>query len=59
MTDQIALIPIAEQMPSVILSLVWNEARASPALDLFREVAREIYDGSRLLASAGGARPPA
>lgn len=53
MTDQIALIPIAEEMPSVILSLVWNEARPSPAVDLFRDVAREIYDGSGLLQPAG------
>lgn len=51
MTDQIALIPIVEQMPSVILSLVWNEARASPAVELFRQVARETFDGSSLLPS--------
>ena len=49
MTDQIALIPIAEEMPSVILSLVWNEARSSPVVDLFRGVAREMYDTAGLL----------
>ncbi len=48
MTDQLALIPIAEEMPSVILSLVWNEARVSQVVDLFRSVAREMYDASGL-----------
>jgi DNA-binding transcriptional LysR family regulator len=48
MTGQIALIPIAEEMPRVILSLVWNEARQSPIVDLFRQLAGETYDAKKL-----------
>jgi LysR family transcriptional regulator, benzoate and cis,cis-muconate-responsive activator of ben and cat genes len=48
MTGQIALIPIAEEMPRVILSLVWNEARQSPIVDLFRQLAGETYDSKKL-----------
>ena len=42
-TDQLAMIPIAQGMPSVILSLVWDDAKQSPLVELFRQVAKESY----------------
>jgi hypothetical protein len=37
------MIPIAQGMPSVILSLVWDDAKQSPLVELFRQVAKESY----------------
>lgn len=42
-TDQIRLLPIAEDMPSVVLSLVWRPERATPVVDRFREVAADMF----------------
>jgi DNA-binding transcriptional LysR family regulator len=42
-TDRVALLPIAEDMPPVILSAVWNRQRPAPVVDLFRKVVREVF----------------
>ncbi|MBB3459405.1 DNA-binding transcriptional LysR family regulator [Rhizobium sp. BK313] len=42
-TDGVAVIPFAEEMPPVILSLVWNKERDSNAGEQFREAVKGLY----------------
>jgi len=42
-SDDVAVIPIAEDMPPVILSLVWSRERDSRAAQLFRQTVADIY----------------
>ncbi len=44
-TDGVAIIPIAEEMPPVLLTLVWSKERDSPAGRQFRETVQTLYDG--------------
>jgi DNA-binding transcriptional LysR family regulator len=43
-TDGIAVIPIAEDMPPVILSLIWNKTRDSRSGEQFREAVSSLFD---------------
>jgi DNA-binding transcriptional LysR family regulator len=43
-TDDVAVIPIAEEMPPVILSLVWSKERNSRASEQFRETVANLYN---------------
>jgi DNA-binding transcriptional LysR family regulator len=42
-SSRVSLIPIAEEMPPVVLSVIWNREKASPVVDLFRRVARDVF----------------
>jgi DNA-binding transcriptional LysR family regulator len=42
-TDGIVVVGIKEEMPPVVLSLVWNEERATPQVAQLREAVAEIF----------------
>lgn len=42
-TDRVVVLEIEERMPTVLLSLVWNDERLSPPVSQFREIARDVF----------------
>ena len=56
-TDQVAMIPIAGDMPSIMLSLVWSEERPSPAVESFRQMV--VRSLRRRRPDPGAGRPAA
>lgn len=53
-TDAVAVVPIAEEMPPVVLTLAWSRERDSPANLHLRETAQQLYPNPNWPSSAGG-----